>query len=102
MDFSTSIAPEGVRVALSGKLTFEDNARFRQILALLQQAKPRAIEMDFADLAFVDSAGLGMLLLLRQECQNDNIALTLRAARGQVERIFSISKFDQLFTCKAS
>jgi HptB-dependent secretion and biofilm anti anti-sigma factor len=97
MEFTSTHKPNGLNVSLSGKLTFEDNTKFRQILTLLDKGDVKTLDMDFSDLDFIDSAGLGMLLLLRQECMNRNTSLSLQATRGQVKRIFAISKFDQLF-----
>ncbi|NBO17628.1 MAG: anti-sigma factor antagonist [Proteobacteria bacterium] len=86
------------RIVMSGQFTFSDNQKFKQVLALLDDSQMKALVVDFTEVDFIDSAGLGMLLLLRDECQARNIAISIAAAKGQVEKIFLISKFDQLFS----
>ncbi len=86
---------------LSGQLTYADTKQFKTLLELVTEKTITELDIDFTHLSFIDSAGMGMLLLLRDECQNRNIRISLRGAYGQVERIFTISKFDQLFSMKA-
>jgi HptB-dependent secretion and biofilm anti anti-sigma factor len=93
--------PNEKRVVLSGQFTFADNHKFKQIIDSLNDPGLKAIALDFGTVDFIDSAGLGMLLLLRDECQNRNISITINSVRGQVEKIFMISKFDQLFSMRA-
>ena len=83
---------------LSGQFTFSDNVKFKHLLDLLKDDELRSITLDFGDIDFIDSAGLGMLLLMRDECQKQDISLAIDSAKGQVHKIFLISKFDQLFT----
>lgn len=100
MDYKAQSEAGIMQVALSGQLTFADNLKFRHVLDLLDDETLSAMIMDFSSLDFIDSAGLGMLLLLRDECQARNVTLTISGAHGQVHKIFAISKFDQIFTFK--
>lgn len=84
-------------VRLTGQFTFTDHQKFRRIIEDVRERKSESVKMDFTAVDFIDSAGLGMLLLLREECHNLHIALSLHGAHGQVEKIFMISKFDELF-----
>ena len=98
MDYNVSQQNNKVVVHLNGQFVFTDNQKFRQILELANQDNVRAVELNFAHVDFIDSAGLGMLLLLRDQCQARNVNVAITGATGQVERIFVISKFDQLFS----
>ncbi len=97
MEYTTISQPHDTRLVLSGQFTFSDNMKFKQILEMVDSADTRALTLDFAGVDFIDSAGLGMLLLLRDECQLRNVTLAIAGAQGQVKKIFMISKFDQLF-----
>jgi len=88
-------------VALSGDLTFTDHVAFREIADRLARSSARTITIDVAGLNFIDSAGLGMLLIAREEAGKTNRALVLRGAKGQVNRMFGLTKFDTLFTVEA-
>lgn len=98
MDYITTKPGEDRHISLTGQLTFADNAKFREILNMVEQENLRSLVLDFSKLEFIDSAGLGMLLLLRDACQPRNISIAISSAKGQVEKIFLISKFDQLFS----
>jgi len=98
MKLSVTPRNQGLRITLKGQFTFAENHQFKRILELTQQPGVQFLEIDFADVDFIDSAGLGMLLLLRDECQNRHIPISIHSAQGQVEKIFMISKFDQLFS----
>jgi anti-anti-sigma factor len=86
------------RVALIGELTFTDHAVFRDILTRLIQTQDKKITIDLSQLDFVDSAGLGMLLIARDEVGKANRSLTLDHPQKQVDRMFAVTKFDSLFT----
>ncbi|MFW0777081.1 MAG: STAS domain-containing protein [Rickettsiales bacterium] len=97
MEYKVQHKDNNIRVLFSGQLTFADNQKFKEMLSLLDQDGLKFFELDFTDTSFIDSAGLGMLLLLRDQCQNKHINISIHSAHGQVEKVFMISKFDQLF-----
>jgi HptB-dependent secretion and biofilm anti anti-sigma factor len=84
-------------VALSGQLTFPDHTNFRALADKLLKSAGQPLVIDLADLDFIDSAGLGMLLIVRNEAERANRTVALRAPRGQVKKIFELSKFESLF-----
>jgi anti-anti-sigma factor len=88
-------------VALSGRLTFDANQVFREIVQLVATGKGRAVALDLSRLDFIDSAGLGMLLVLREAAESASVALVLRGARGQVQRLLTVSHFHTLVPIQA-
>jgi anti-anti-sigma factor len=89
------------RVNISGEFTFTDHAAFRDVACRLFQAKGDTIVIDLSQLQFIDSAGLGMLLLARDEASKSTRKLVLSRPQGQVRRMFTVTKFDELFTIQA-
>ncbi len=83
---------------MTGQFTFSDTHKFKNILDSLANNKTQAITLDFSDITFIDSSSMGMLLLLRDECDSRKISLKIQSPQGQVKKIFTISKFDQLFS----
>lgn len=84
--------------SLTGELKFTDHAEFREMMNRLLGTRQAPLVIELSRLTFVDSAGLGMLLILREEAAKANLHLTLRAPVGHVARMFQVSKFDKLFT----
>ena len=92
---------DDTRVCISGEFTFSDHTAFKAIATRLFERKGRPIVIDLAKLEFIDSAGLGMLLIVRDEADKAGRRLVLRAPCGQVKRMFDVTKFDTLFTVEA-
>jgi HptB-dependent secretion and biofilm anti anti-sigma factor len=88
-------------VAFSGDLTFTDHLAFREVADRLAAAPGKKLVIELSGLTFVDSAGLGMLLIARDEATKANRSVVLRGAQGQVQRMFTLTKFDKLFTVEA-
>ena len=86
------------QVSLIGELTFNDHAAFREMLTRALQSTDQKIVLDLSRLDFVDSAGLGMLLIARDEAGKGSRSLSLVRPQKQVERVFAVTKFETLFT----
>ena len=85
-------------ISLNGHFTAIDHDQFRMALdGLRANDNVSTCIVDLTHLDFIDSGGLGMLLLLRDECLKQKIALSLNKPNGDVMRILDIAKFDQLF-----
>jgi anti-anti-sigma factor len=97
MEYNIENHLESRIISLRGAFTFNDNAAFRSIIKSLEESPPPSVVLDFAHVGFIDSAALGMLLLLREEQQKNISHIVLRHAQGQVRKMFDLSKFDNLF-----
>jgi HptB-dependent secretion and biofilm anti anti-sigma factor len=84
-------------VQMAGDLTFTDHATFKTMTDRLFGGAGPSVIMDLAKLDFIDSAGLGMLLLAKDTAEKSNRKLVLRNPTGQVKRMFGLTKFDTLF-----
>jgi HptB-dependent secretion and biofilm anti anti-sigma factor len=84
-------------VSISGEFTFTDHAAFKVMVGQLLAGQGSPMVIDLSKLEFIDSAGLGMLLLARDEASKAARKLVLRAPHGQVKRMFGVTKFDKLF-----
>ena len=89
------------KVSISGEFTFIDHTAFKAIATRLLERQGRPIVIDLTRLEFIDSAGLGMLLIVRDEADKAGRTLVLRGPCGQVKRMFDVTKFDTLFTVEA-
>lgn len=85
------------QASLIGEFTFNDHGAFKDMVSALVQGSGSSITIDLSKLQFIDSAGLGMLLLVRDEATKRARKLILRSPTGQVKRMFGLTKFDALF-----
>ena len=88
-------------VSMTGEFTFADYPVFQGILKHVNDGRDQSIVLDVSGLSFIDSAGLGMLILAREEAGKLGSTIRLRGPRGQVKRIFAVTKFDTLFAVEA-
>jgi anti-sigma B factor antagonist len=83
---------ESLEVALVGELdmaaTFKLEAEVERLLA---RDGLRRLVLDLADLSFVDSAGLGALLAIRDRAQGLGIEMILMNPSDPVRRILDLS-----------
>ena len=98
MDYNISTSGNVTLIKMLGQFTFADTHKFKDVLDLVMQEKVKTLSLDLSNVTFIDSSSMGMLLLLRDECQSHNISLNIHSPQGQVEKIFRISKFYQIFS----
>lgn len=53
--------------------------------------------MDLGQARYMDSAALGMLLLLREHATAQDAAVAIHGANADLKRILTIARFEQLF-----
>jgi HptB-dependent secretion and biofilm anti anti-sigma factor len=67
---------------------------------LLEDPAVREVEVDFRLTSYIDSAALGMLLMLRSCAEAAGKSVVLVNASGTVRDILEIAHFETLFTFK--
>lgn len=83
-------------VALKGAFTFTDQDSFRMVLASIDDSNVTAVTLDLSALTSIDSTGLGLLMVARNSAAVRNITIRLQGATGQVKRLLSLGKLDEL------
>ena len=98
MQFRSQTTENATEAFLSGRMEFTDHEKLRDLIGLLDQTPSRRFILDVADLDFIDSAGLGMLLILDEEANERQVSLTVRHPRGNVLRSLTLSRIDDILT----
>lgn len=87
---------------LSGRFDFHSHRDFRAAYEkILETGAVREIIIDFADVDYLDSSALGMLLLLREKADGAGKAIVLASLRGTVKQVLDIANFGKLFAIKS-
>lgn len=84
-------------VTLSGKFTFSDHQEFRSVLQKAEENNIRQVVLNMALVDFIDSAALGMLLLLHDIAKKNHKEVMINGATGHVKKIFEMAKFETMF-----
>jgi anti-anti-sigma factor len=98
MEISHHLEQDDYHFRLSGNFTFSDHHGFRDVLNAISEVGAKRVTFNMAQLNFVDSAALGMLLLAREASEKHRKHLVLRGAKGQVKKMFDMARFGAMFT----
>lgn len=82
-------------IQIRGRFDFSIHKAFRD--AYKNVSSVRKIIVDLSQVEYMDSAALGMLLLLREHAHSHSASVTLRAPRADVNRVLDIANFGRLF-----
>jgi len=81
-------------IEISGRFDFSCHPEFRAAFASLTPGSE--VVIDFAATTYIDSAALGMLLLLRDRV-GDARHIRLANCKGQPDQVLRIANFHRLF-----
>jgi HptB-dependent secretion and biofilm anti anti-sigma factor len=97
MDINILEADGATTIALKGRFDFQAHQRFRTAIdGLLKNGKAR-LRVDLAEVNFIDSSALGMLLLARENCEKAGGSVVLDRPQEYVNKVLKLCHFDQLF-----
>lgn len=98
MNITTVALGDTAVLALDGRFDFSAHRDFRSAYGeALSNGAIKEIAIDFAKVQYMDSAALGMLLLLRQGAEENRKTISLRGAAGSVLKVLEIANFGKLF-----
>lgn len=97
MQSKVDLNGNALSVSLNGKVTFSDHEEFRKICYPEHYNDLSSININLGGVEFVDSAVMGLFLLLKDEAEKGRVSLALVAPQGQVKKMFEISRFYDLF-----
>lgn len=85
-------------IKLSGRFDFNTHREFRGAYEpLVADAEIRSVVVDFANVDYLDSSALGMLLMLRDKLGGAGKEVALTSVRGNVKQVLDIANFGKLF-----
>ncbi|HTS00317.1 MAG TPA: STAS domain-containing protein [Bacteroidota bacterium] len=90
--FSITVNDEGI-VVLTGRFDASQTDRAREVLMALRDSAV----VDFRDLDYISSAGLGVLLATQQRLKKEGKAIKLVHMNRMVRDVFKIARFDLIF-----
>lgn len=87
-------------VSVPPTLTVVEAVSFEQTVreCCESNANLKKLVIDLSNTTFIDSSGLGSLVICYRTCEAKNIALILRGVREQVMMVLSLTDLDQIFT----
>lgn len=98
MQYSKKDIDKARYIALPVSMASGDHQDILTILEKFAQNDLDVLVLNFEKTKFIDSAGLGMLLIAKQFTEDNNKKLILQKVGSSVAKIFDTMNFDKLFT----
>ncbi len=83
-------------VRVGGELDMDTSAQLRDFLQEVTDAGARQVVLDCAELTFMDSSGLGLLVVCFKVLRDRGGRLCLAAVRPSVRAVLTLSAVDQV------
>jgi len=101
MKADLSIEDKKATIALNGDFTFDAHRDFKDAtIKALEDDELKEIEIDFANVDYMDSAALGMLLLFNERASGRRISLA--NCKASVAAVLDIANFGKIFNIQAT
>ena len=98
MDYAIETSDHEGVARLKGRLIFTEHSTMRTLIKELSQSSAKRQVLVLEDLEFIDSAGIGMLLIAKEELTKGGKEFILRRANGQVQRVLKVAQLGRLIT----
>ena len=98
MDITINSPAEEISIIhVFGKFTIEDVNFFKEKTAPIVKDPVKTILANFSDLNYIDSSGIGALILLMNTAKNLNVELVLYNIPKEIHNVFKIAYLDKFF-----
>lgn len=97
MKYRVDEKPGASVLHLIGEIVVTDRGEFEEVVDEVLAPRPQRVTVDMSEVEFMDSAGLGLLLMLREEALAKQAKIVLEGAQGHVRDLFEAAGFELLF-----
>lgn len=99
MSVQVSLAGNKAVLSVSGRFVFAIHGEFRKCAQeVLDKPQVERIEIDLQHAEYLDSAALGMMLLLRERAaKTRKQPIRITGSSGRVRGVLDMCNFDQMF-----
>ena len=93
---------QNLTLTLSGPFEYQDRKHFQEAIRQVQATNHQNIILDFAQVPFIDSAALGLLVLAHQNLKLTHQNLMIVAPRENVLKVFNSVNFHKIMPIKTT
>jgi len=98
----TTSSDEFIILRLKGKFTLEHIQAFKNQSSQFVKNSLNTIFVDFSEVSFIDSSGIGVLIMFMNSAKNHNINFILYDLNKDVFNLFRIAYLDKFFNISTS
>jgi anti-anti-sigma factor len=96
MQIKERIVPQGIILDVVGDLTYANRAAFKAAVEKAKQAGCRHLMVNLEQVRFVDSAGLGLLVLVSQSFKLLQAQVSMLKPQSYVREIMSLANISKM------
>ena len=96
MEYEIMQTDASIEVQLQGRMEFTDHKLFRDLIGQLNNTQGKSLIFNLAGLDFIDSSGLGMLIIANNVARQNNVGFRLMRPRDGVRRVLEVAKFQTI------
>src|SRR3989338_3970610 len=102
MAINVQIQDRSACIAMTGRFDFEVHRDFKNAyMPLINNGAVREIEIEMSKVDYLDSAALGMLMLLNERAKEANKPVSLLNASGVASKVMEVANFSRIFNIKS-
>ena len=98
ISFTTELLGDYARIGVRGDVDFSTTDRLVSTVAETIEAGARTIDLEMADVQFIDSTGIGGLLRLRKRSEAQQISFRLMNCSPGIRDILRLTGLDSVLT----
>ena len=98
---NVQVGDHAARITMSGRFDFEVHRDFKNAyMPLLDKPAVREIEIEMSKVNYLDSAALGMLMLLHDRAKEAKKMVALLNASSEALQVMEVANFSKIFSIK--
>ena len=95
LEISSEITDEKAIIRIEGEVDVSNASELRDALDTALADGAKEVEADFAEVAYIDSTGIGVLVGAAHRAQESGSVLVVANPQKNVERVFSLRGVDK-------
>ena len=95
LEISSEITDEKAIIRIEGEVDVSNASELRDALDTALADGAKEVEADFAEVAYIDSTGIGVLVGAAHRAQESGSVLVVPNPQKNVERVFSLLGVDK-------
>ena len=95
LEISSEITDEKAIIRIEGEVDVSNASELRDALDTALADGAKEVEVDFAEVAYIDSTGIGVLVGAAHRAQESGSVLVVANPQKNVERVFTLLGVDK-------
>jgi len=95
LEISSEITDEKAIIRIEGEVDVSNASELRDALDTALADGAKKVEADFAEVAYIDSTGIGVLVGAAHRAQESGSVLVVASPQKNVERVFTLLGVDK-------